>query len=186
MSTPDRFVYDPADPTPAVAGPVLVANASRPRDNAELEARPDVLVYTGEVLTADLDAIGPVSATVYARGSRPYFDVFVRLCDVDTTGVSRNVCDGLLRVPPGLESADGVVAVEVELWPTAYRFRAGHRIRVQVSGGAHPRYPRNPGTGDPLATAVEMRPVTIEVFHDPDRPSRLRLTAATPGRAPRR
>jgi predicted acyl esterase len=65
--------------------------------------------------------------------------------------------------------------VEVELWPAAHRFRAGHRIRVQVSAGAHPRYPRNPGTGDPLATATTLRPVRIEVWHDPDRPSRIRL-----------
>jgi putative CocE/NonD family hydrolase len=174
-STPDRFVYDPADPTPAVAGPVLLANVSKPRDNSELEARADVLVYTGDVLRADLDVIGPVTASVYVRGSRPFFDVFVRLCDVDPAGRSMNVCDGLARVRPDRypDAGDGVSAVEVELWPTAYRFRAGHRLRVQVSAGAHPRYPRNPGTGDPLASAVDLHPVTIEVLHEPDRASRL-------------
>jgi putative CocE/NonD family hydrolase len=171
-STPDSFTYDPADPTPMLAGPVLAANLARPRDNAELEARADVLVYTGDVLEHDLDVIGPVTATVHVRASRPYHDVFVRLCDVTPDGVSLNICDGLLRVST---PSDGPVTVK--LWPTAHRFRAGHRVRVQVSAGAHPRYPRNPGTGDPQATATTLRPVRIEVYHDPDRPSNIVLPA---------
>ena len=131
-----------------------------------------MLVYTSDVLTEDLDVIGPVSATIHVRADRPHHDVFVRLCDVNPAGVSVNICDGLRRTST-VDASDG--AVEVELWPAAHRFRAGHRIRVQVSAGAHPRYPRNPGTGDPLATAVTLRPVRIEVWHDPDRPSRIRL-----------
>jgi predicted acyl esterase len=55
----------------------------------------------------------------------------------------------------------------VKLWPAAHRFLAGHRIRVQVSGGAHPRYARNPGTGEPLATAMDLRPVDVDVVHGP-------------------
>ena len=176
----DLFRYDPRDPTPSVAGPVLLAHLSGPRDNRDLEARPDVLVYTGAVLDADLDVIGPVSATVYVRGSQPYFDVFVRLCDVEPDGRSLNVCDGLIRLRPGRYPADvdGVIGVQVDLWPTAYRFRAGHRLRLQVSAGAHPRYPRNPGTGQPLATAFDLRPVRIEVRHGPERQSAVHLPIA--------
>jgi predicted acyl esterase len=99
------------------------------------------------------------------------------LCDVEQSGRSLNVCDGLVRVVPGRHpiDAEGVQTIPVELWPTAYRFRSGHRIRLQVSGGAHPRYARNPGTGEPLATAVHLRPVEIEIFHEPDRPSSVHL-----------
>ncbi|WP_429427800.1 CocE/NonD family hydrolase C-terminal non-catalytic domain-containing protein [Nocardia sp. GAS34] len=35
----------------------------------------------------------------------------------------------------------------VQLWPTAYRFKRGHRIRVQVSSGAFPRYAATTGPG---------------------------------------
>jgi uncharacterized protein len=49
--------------------------------------------------------------------------------------------------------------------------RAGHRLRVQVSGGAFPRYARNPGTGEPPATATRLLPAGREVYHDPARPS---------------
>ncbi|MGE5829748.1 MAG: CocE/NonD family hydrolase [Micromonosporaceae bacterium] len=173
----DCFRYDPSDPTPSVGGPLLVANQAGPRDNRELEARPDVLTYTGERLAGPLDVVGPVTATVHVRGSVPYFDVFVRLCDVAPSGRSVNVCDGLVRLRPGRfpVDADGFVAVEVELWPTAHRFAPEHRLRVQISGGAHPRYARNPGTGEPLATAVHLRAVAIEVAHDPARASAVHL-----------
>jgi uncharacterized protein len=176
-SDADTFRYDPADPTPSAGGPLLLANVSGPKDNRAVEARPDVLVYSSGVLDTDVEAIGPVSATVHVRSSRPYFDVFVRLCDVEPSGRSLNVCDGLVRVRPSRypSDTDGVRAVDVELWPAAHSFRAGHRVRVQVSGGAHPRYARNSGTDQPLGSAVDMRPVSVEVFHDADRPSAVHL-----------
>jgi hypothetical protein len=174
---PSRFTYDPADPTPSVGGPVLLAAVSKPRDNRALEARPDVLVFTGEPLAADLEIVGPVAATVHIRPSHPYCDIFVRLCDVAPGGESINVCDGLRRLDPGqlTSTVDGIVAVPVDLWPAGHRFRAGHRLRVQVSGGAHPRYARNHGTGEPIGRAVSMRPVEVAVYHDHDHPSAIRL-----------
>jgi putative CocE/NonD family hydrolase len=177
LSHSDSFVYDPADPTPSVGGPVLVGKLAGPRDNSELEARPDVLVYTGAVLRSDLEIVGPVRARIAVRASRPYFDVFVRVCDANPDGRSINVCDGLTRIVPQrwVADADAVMTVDVDLWPAAYRFRRGHRVRLQVSAGAHPRYARNPGTDHPLGEAVELRPVEIEVFHGPDRPSAVLL-----------
>jgi uncharacterized protein len=173
---PDRFRYDPADPTPSPGGPLLTREAGR-ADNRAVEARSDVLVYTGAVLDADVEAIGPVSALVYLTTSTEYFDVFVRVCDVEPDGRSENITDGLVRVLPGMfpPAGDGIRAVEVELWPVGYVFRRGHRIRVQLGGAAHPRYARNTGTGEPLGTAARLQPVDYAVHHDPAHPSALRL-----------
>jgi putative CocE/NonD family hydrolase len=179
-SDEDRYRYDPADPTPSLGGPVLLSR-SPVVDNAALEARSDVLTYTAPVLTRTLEAIGHVSVTLWVRAGEPYFDVFARVCDVDAGGVSRNVCDALTGVAPGRceQADDGTWRVSFRLWPMAHRFAAGHRIRLQVSSGAHPRYARNPGTGeDPaLATAESMRPVDITVLHDAEHPSALMLPA---------
>lgn len=181
-AAPARFRYDPADPTPSVGGPRLLAGGAGSLDNRVLEARPDVLTFTTAPLRQPVTALGPVSATIYARASGEHFDVFVRLCDVTPDGRSWNLCDGLVRVSPGRFPADaaGVRAVRVDLWPTAHLFRSGHRIRAQVSGGAHPRFARNTGTGEPLATATRLSPVDVEVFGDPRYPSALRLTEAGP------
>ena len=74
------FRYDPADPTPSVAGPVLSGTAGSV-DNARLEARPDVLTFTSAPLTDALEIPGPVSARLRIRASNPYHDVFARLCE---------------------------------------------------------------------------------------------------------
>ncbi|WP_346434104.1 CocE/NonD family hydrolase C-terminal non-catalytic domain-containing protein [Nonomuraea composti] len=60
------------------------------------------------------------------------------------------------------------------------RFRRGHRIRVQVSSGAFPRYDRNPGTGEPRTTATSPRAADQQVFHDPRHPSAVILPSALP------
>jgi putative CocE/NonD family hydrolase len=169
VSAPDRYRFDPTDPTPVVGG--VRASGGGRKDNTKLEARPDVLTYTTAVLDQDVEAVGEVSAEIWFRSSRPFADVFVRLCDVDERARSVNVCDGLVS----LLGADELSRATVRLWPTAYRFRRGHRIRVQVSSGAFPRYARNSGTGESPATATELRPADQEVYHDPARPSAIVL-----------
>ncbi|MBO0691116.1 MAG: CocE/NonD family hydrolase, partial [Candidatus Dormibacteraeota bacterium] len=102
-----------------------------------------VLTYTSAPLDRDVEVVGEVSAEIWSQSSTPFADVFVRLCDVDARGRSRNVCDGLTS----LTGADQVTCASVRLWPTAHRFLAGHRIRIQVCSGAFPRYARG-GCGD--------------------------------------
>jgi putative CocE/NonD family hydrolase len=177
----ERYRYDPADPTPSVGGPVLLTRAPV-ADNRPLEARPDVLTYTTPPLPAPLESIGPVRVELWAGASSPYFDLFARVCDVDPEGASWNVCDALQRIHPGLfEQTNGCWHVAFELWPIAHRFAGGHRIRLQVSSGAYPRYARNPGTGEDPATATALRTVDVEILHGAAHPSRLILrTGATP------
>ncbi len=182
---PDRYRYDPAHPTPAVGGPVLLARTPVV-DNRELEARDDVVVHTTEPLERDVLVMGPVHADVHVRSSLEHTDVFVRLCDVLPSGPSLNVCDALVRLRPGdpPAAADGTRCVGIELWPTAYRFKRGHRIRVQVASGAHPRYARNPGTGEDPATATRLVAADVELFHDADHPSAIVLSVVDEGKAP--
>ena len=175
----DRYRYDPADPTPSLGGPVLFAREPVV-DNRALEARPDVLTYTTAPLPETVEAIGPVRVELCVRTSSPHFDLFARVCDVDAGGASWNVCDALTRIVPGRfePAADDTARVAFELWPMGHRFAAGHRIRLQVSSGAHPRYARNAGTGEDLATATVLRPVDVDVLHDPQHHSVLVLPAA--------
>jgi putative CocE/NonD family hydrolase len=165
---PDRYRYDPADPTPAVGGTSTVNGG--PRDNQALERRPDVLAFTSAPVESALEVIGPVSAELHVTSSRAHTDFFARLCDVDPKGRSVNVTDGLLRLTAG-----GPRQIRIDLWPTAHRFRPGHRIRLQVSSGAHPRYVRNPGTGEPPATATSLSVAEQTIYHDPARPSAVLL-----------
>lgn len=156
------FRYDPADPTPSVGGPLLSPEAG-PRDNGALEARDDVLTFTGPPLDAPLDLLGPVSARLDVAADTGHAHVFVRLCEVDARGRSRNICDGLARLGTG---QDTPARITVPMSATAHRFPAGHRVRLQVSGGAHPRFARSSGTAEPPADAVEFVPVRLTVHAD--------------------
>lgn len=160
-SPPTTFTYDPNDPTPALGGPKLDANGPGPKDNGPLEKRADVLTFTSAPLTADLEVVGEVEAQVWLRADRPSCDLFVRLCDVDERGKSINICDDLVTLRP-----DGITEVTVQLSPTAHVFRRGHRLRVQVSAGAFPRFARNLGGGEPGATATTPHLTHIEILHD--------------------
>ncbi|MFP5019748.1 CocE/NonD family hydrolase [Pseudonocardia phyllosphaerae] len=172
----DSFVYDPADPTPSVGGPMLQP-PSKQHDNRETEARDDVLVHTGPQLDADLDLLGEVGAVVYVRTEPGIGDVFVRLCDVAPDGTSLNITDGMHRLLPEQEATapDGTTVVRLALSPTGYRVRQGHRLRVQIAGAAFPRFARNHGTGERPATATATRPIRYEILHGPDHPSHVVL-----------
>jgi putative CocE/NonD family hydrolase len=168
------FRYDPADPTPSAGGQLLTSRAGAV-DNRALEARPDVLVFTSAPLTGNLEVIGPVSVRVRVHASGPHFDLFARLCDVDPRGRSRNVCDGIIRCDAASDAAGPGTAVTVPMSATAYQFGAGHRLRLQVSGGAHPRFARNTGSGEPPATTTRLAAVDVQIVHEVGDPAALSL-----------
>jgi putative CocE/NonD family hydrolase len=174
---PDAYCYDPADPTPGVGGASLNIRNAGSRDQHPREARADVLCYTSDPWRFDVTVAGPLDAEVWLRTSQPHVDLVLRLCDVDHSGHSRNITDGIVRLGPDAAplAADGTRCVRVSLGPTAMTFRRGHRIRLQVSSGAHPLFVRNTGSGERLATARHLVATSIEVCHDPAHPSAIDL-----------
>jgi uncharacterized protein len=174
----DTYRYDPADPTPSVGGTMIFPPCG-PVDNAPLEMRSDVLNYTSSVLTRDVEVIGKVRLELYVRSSLAHTDFFGRLCDVHPDGRSINICDGLFRIEPDMENVevqpDGSLKIVIDLWSTAHRFLTGHRIRLLVASGSHPRWSRNLGTGEPLGTGTLMNVAHQTVYHDRAHPSALVL-----------
>ena len=183
-SPPDRYRYDPADPTPGIGGPSLMAGSAGRKDQRPRESRDDVLTYTSPVLTEDLNVVGQVSANLHLRSTLDHTDFFVRLCDVSPKGKSTNLSDGIVRLTPGTvpKDAAGKFTLQIALWPTANTFKAGHRVRLQVSSGAHPLFARNTGSGEPLATASTLHVAEQEVWHDAEHPSCLVLPVTLGGR----
>ena len=158
---PTTFRYDPADPTPAVGGRVINPAIGGHRDNRKLEERADVLTFTSPPLTEPLEVVGNPVVEVVHESDNPYADLFVRVCDVGRNGRSINVSDGFVRLGP--ENANGTVRLRLDA--VAHRFEPGHRLRLQVSGGAHPRYARNLGTRLDPATSTDLAPSVRTIFH---------------------
>ncbi|WP_432947506.1 CocE/NonD family hydrolase [Kribbella sp. CA-253562] len=168
------FVYDPARPTPSIGGRVMAISGGA-KDNRSLEARDDVLVFTTDPLAAAVDVRGAPVVQLYVASDNVHADLFVRLCDVDRTGRSMNVTDQIVRCTEQDPTAGQVRMVRITLDPTAHRFGPGHRIRLQVSGGAFPRFARNLGTGEDPGSGTAMKPTSHTVLHDASHPSRISL-----------
>lgn len=147
------------------------------KDNRQLESRADVLCFTTAPLSVPLEIIGTVRLELYVRSSLLYTDFFGRLCVVYPSGRSLNLCDGIVRLVPGKGDLqpDGSLRVLIEFNPTAYQFKRGHRLRLQVSSGAHPLWSRNLGTSEPLVSATRMLVAEQSIYHDSAHPSALIL-----------
>ena len=65
--------------------------------------------------------------------------------------------------------------LEIDLWVTAYRFKQGRRLRLIISSGAHPRWARNTGTGEPIGTTTTLLAADQTILHDREHPSALIL-----------
>jgi putative CocE/NonD family hydrolase len=167
-----RFTYDPADPVPTAGGQTLIPPylTAGPVDQADTEARPDVLVFTSEPLSDDVEVTGRVRVVLHAQSSAPSTDWVARLCDVHPDGRSFGLCDGILRVTDG---AHELSRHEVDLWSTSNLFRRGHRLRVHVTSSSFPRWDRNLNTGD--QRRADHVPARQRIHHDAGHPSWLQL-----------
>ncbi|MDX6198516.1 MAG: uncharacterized protein QOJ79_1667 [Actinomycetota bacterium] len=155
------FVYDPADPTPAIGGRALDPALSGAKDNRALANRKDVAAFTGEPLPQRLELRGAPELTVRLTTANPHADLFVRLCDVDAKGRSINVADAFTRLDPRTPAGQEQV-LTLTLDPCWHVFQAGHRLQLLVTGGAHPRFARNLGTPDSLdGSDLDVQPRTI-------------------------
>jgi uncharacterized protein len=177
---PDVFLYDPRHPVPSVGGAAYLPNAgtnSGPRDQAAVEDRADVLVYTGDALAEPVTVLGPVTARIWLSSTAPATDVTAKLVDVHPDGRAMLLCDGITRVTPGSGADAAPTPVDVDLAATGNTFLPGHRIRLEVSSSNFPRFARHPNTaGDPLAaTDADLTPAIQTIHHTRDHPSTLTL-----------
>jgi len=173
------FRYDPADPTPSVGGRLMSVRGGGSQDNAALEARGDVLTFSTAPLSEPVEVAGVPVAELYLSSDNRFCDVFVRLCDVDPRGRSRNLTDQIVRCPPDQVVPGAIRRIRLALTDVSHVFRTGHRIRLQISGGAHPRFARNLGTDADPVHGTATAPVTHEIRHSARYPSVLLLPVVT-------
>jgi hypothetical protein len=181
----DKYNYDPESPTPTNGG----CNCCNPEiipwgvfDQRSVEMRPDVLVYTTPPLEQDLEVTGPVMMHLYASTDGPDTDFTAKLVDVFPDGKAWNLCDGITRGryrngrgPAELLTPGEVYKFEIDLWVTSIVFKAGHRIRVEISSSNFPRFDRNLNTGGPIGDDDQPRIARNRVYHDADHPSYILL-----------
>jgi putative CocE/NonD family hydrolase len=171
---PDRYVYDPGDPTPEPA----MAGSDRAKVTA---ARKDILVYTTPPFEKPYTLAGPVSAVLYASTSARDTDWVIHLLDVDADGSCSKLwtnASGVMRaryrksvVKAEMLIPGKVYRYTIDLWHTGVTLPAGHRLRVEVASAALPMFSRNLNTGGNNETESRFVPANQAVYHDARRAS---------------
>jgi hypothetical protein len=177
----DEFVYDPNNPAPYIYDAASL-QVGGPHDQRAIERRDDVLCYTSDELTDDLIICGRIFAELYVLSSAEDTDFMAKLCDVHPNGLSRQLCDGNIRVAlrNSLEKLEPVPAGEiakltVDLWATGIQIFKGHRLRLEVSSSAVPKFAMHTNTLEPRGSAVKIVVAHNKVYHDAEHQSRLIL-----------
>jgi putative CocE/NonD family hydrolase len=203
-AAPLSYDYDPANPVPTIGGPltsgrpVFEGGAYDQREDARffgctrfglpLAARADVLVFETPPLTEDVAVIGPLSVRLHVASSCVDTDFTAKLIDVHPPnpdyprGYAMNLADGILRCRyrdswenPSLMKPGEVYAITIEPYATSNLFKAGHRIRVDISSSNFPRYDVNTNTGEPEGLARRKSVALNAVYVDGARASHIVL-----------
>jgi uncharacterized protein len=200
------YSFDPRRPVPTIGGNISSAaplmepggydQRCAPRffgcdDALPLAARNDVLVFETERLAADTEVTGPLEVTLWVSSSAVDTDFTAKLVDVYPPnadyphGFALNLSDSIVRMRyrAGLGKAaplkpGEIVPVTIALYPTSNLFKAGHRIRLDVSSSNFPRFDVNPNTGEPLGRNRRWAVAENSVYHDPQHPSQIVLPIA--------
>lgn len=203
-SQPRRYRYDPAMPLPTIGGtitsgqPIMVGGAFDQREAPQffgcrepyraLDARADVLVFVTPPLAADIEVTGAIEARLWIASDAPDTDFTFKLIDVYPPngdypdGFAMNLTDGILRCRyrdswehPSPMEPGRIYPILIAAFPTSNLFKAGHRIRIDVSSSNFPHFDFNPNTGEPEGKATRMQVATNRVFVDRDHPSHVVL-----------
>jgi putative CocE/NonD family hydrolase len=207
---PREYRYDPAAPVPTIGGtitsgqPIMVGGAFDQREApqffgsrapyAALAQRADILVFATPPLESDMEITGPIEARLWIASDAKDTDFTIKLLDVYPPnpdypeGYAMNLTDGILRCRyrdswehPQLLQPGQVYSIRIDAFPTSNLFKAGHRIRLDVSSSNFPHFDFNPNTGEPEGRATRTQVAVNRVYLDHGRPSHVMLPVIARG-----
>ncbi len=183
----DSYMSDPSNPVISTGGHSCCFEEIAPMgptDQRKNEMRNDVLVYTSEILSDDVTVMGVVKLRLYASTTAIDTDFAVTLADVSDCGRSINIVNSIVRasrreslVNPSHVEPNKVYEYNIDVGWTAALFKAGHRIRLDVSSSNFPHYGRTPNSDfDPSKADLNDWTVARQtIFHDSRYPSEIVL-----------
>ncbi|MBL11148.1 MAG: hypothetical protein CL402_11645 [Acidiferrobacteraceae bacterium] len=176
------YLYNPANPVPTRMDIKRYPLEDIPLDQTSLESRPDVLIYSSDVILKELVLSGWPHLEIYASSSCDDTEWHVKITDVHPNGQSMKVTQGCLRAsyraslekPSPLEPGR-IYSFNIELWPTHHVFLPGHCIRLTITSSDFPWFARNMNRFGKIADLAVPKVATNSIFHTPIYPSCLRL-----------
>lgn len=171
MQGSDSYHHDPKNPL-GYRG--YGAGAVHPEDNR-------VLNYVSEPLAEELNLCGLPRATVCLSSTARDADIMLSLCDVAPDGSVFTICDGATRAryrngwTPEPLMDESPVRMEVLLGNVCCRVPKGHRLMLQASGSAFPKYDVNHGTAERPADDADWVESEQHIWYGGETPTALHL-----------
>ena len=152
------------------------------------ERTASLMTYTSPPLKGDMEVTGHPILTLFMKSTAPDATLFAYIDDVDEAGNVTYVTEGMLRAlhrqlqsPPSFYPTDfpyrtftrdsgkplqpnRVNRLVLDMLPTSYQFKKGHRIRLALSGADQNHFASLPGS-----------PPTLSFLFSEEHPSRLDL-----------
>jgi hypothetical protein len=153
-----------------------------------LADRADVLVFESAPLTHDVEVTGVITADLWISSSALDTDFTVKVIDLAPAnsdypdGYALNIVDSILRARyrnswerEELMEPGKVYPIRITLAPTSNLFKAGHKIRVDISSSNFPRLDINPNTGEPVGKHTHTVLAKNTIHCSPNYPSVINL-----------
>jgi putative CocE/NonD family hydrolase len=167
------YVYDPADPAPAIGGNGSFRIPVGPMDQRPLRNRDDVLYFVSPPLKTPLTVVGNLKADLYISTDAPDTLFVIKVVDIHPDGTETLIRESAVmgRYAEGLDgntplNPSTVYHLKADLWSTAKVFNPGHRVGVLVTsssvlegkdGKQKPVYEVHPNTFEPAVSLQQAR-----------------------------
>jgi uncharacterized protein len=171
----DTYIYNPLDPVVTAGGRGGVAENGflyGPVDQAYVERRDEVLCYSSPQLARDIEVTGPLYLHLFASSSCRDTDFTAKLVDIYPDNRAYNAADGILRAQyrnsftvSELLKPGEITEFVIRLGHVSQLFRAGHRIRIDISSSNFPTFDRNMNTGKSIGEDAEGIPALQTIYH---------------------
>lgn len=197
------YTFDPKNPVPTIGGGISAADSIIPpggfdqrcrpevhgcADSLPLNMRSDVLSFQTPGLKDDVEVTGPIEMHLWVASSALDTDFTAKLIDVHPSsvdypeGLAINISDSVMRAryrngyeKPELLKPEEPFELVFQLYPSSNIFRAGHRIRLDISSSNWPRFDVNPNTGGELGVDRQYVIANQTVYHEVEYPSHIVL-----------
>ena len=139
-------------------------------------------------LEEDVQVVGPLTVKLWISSSAVDTDFTVKLIDVYPPnedypqGYAMYLIDSIRRAryresfeKQVLMKPGEIYPLTIDLWATANVFKAGHRIRLDVSSSNFPTYDVNPNTGEKIGYHTRTVVAQNTIYHDSQHPSHIIL-----------
>ena len=161
----DIIVHDWWRSIPSLGGHATVPSGSFER--RKLDDRSDIITYTSDVLSEELEIIGQIELAIYAQADSEVFDLSAIMSQVFPDGKVYNFTQGYIKV----KKIDLETPIKIQLQPTCIKLAKNTAIRLSLSASNFPAY-----SDLTITEKLEAKSLTIKIFSGQEKPSKILLS----------